>query len=81
MTNWKEQFHRMKADPLKMSTDEVRAFSMQKKWQSKAGNMTIKVQLCDRLRKSLTFGIIQIVKYLVTVGCMKILVKRIFSGK
>ena len=38
----KEQFHRMKADPLKMSTDEVRAFAMQKH-VSNAGNMTIKV--------------------------------------
>ena len=35
-------FHRMKADPLKLSTDYVRAFAMQK-WQSKAGNLTIKV--------------------------------------
>ena len=38
----KLEFHRMKADPLKLSTDYVRAFAM-KKWQSKAGNLTIKV--------------------------------------
>lgn len=41
-TKLSEQFHRMKANPLQVITDEVREFSMQK-WQSKAGNMTIKV--------------------------------------
>jgi len=35
------EFHRMKADPLRVSTDYVRAFSMQKH-MSKAGNLTIK---------------------------------------
>ena len=40
-TKLNEQFHRMKADPLQVSTDEVREFTMSK-WKSKAGNMTIK---------------------------------------